>query len=74
MQKADLFSFPMTKIYTALIKEDLNFSKKTAQMGKSWDMLYLNMYIWGIDKWFSVCYNYITNSCSLYIKTEGDAL
>ena len=26
----------------------------------------------GIDKLFWVCYNYITNSCSVYIKTKGD--
>ena len=59
----------MTKIYTALDKES-NFFKKTAQMGISWDMMYPNMYIWGIDKRFLVCYNYITNSCSGYIKPK----
>ena len=41
---ADLFPFPMTKIHTALDKES-NFFKKTAQMGKSWDMMCMNMYI-----------------------------
>ena len=68
---SSLFSSQVAKNYTALDKES-NFFKKTAQMGKSWDMLYLNMYIWGIDKRFSVCYNYITNSCSGYIETKGD--
>jgi hypothetical protein len=61
----------MTKNHTALIKEDSIFLK-TAQMGKSWDMMCMNMYIYPLDKLFWVCYNYITNSCSGYIKTKGD--
>ena len=45
------FSFPITKNYTALDKES-NFFKKTAQMGISWDMMCMNMYIYPLDKLF----------------------